>query len=67
MNAARRRVPRWPGFSPVGVGLDRERRYRADDRRSRDAALTLAREVVHGLAATRGVPDVNRVLQIEMS
>ena len=50
----------------VGVGLHHERRHRADDRGLGDAALAVAGEVVHDLAAAGGVPDVDGVVQVEV-
>jgi hypothetical protein len=50
----------------VGVGLHHERRHRADQHRFCHAALTVSRDVAHDLAAPGGVPDVDRIPQIEM-
>ena len=50
----------------VGVGLHHQRRHRADQHRLRHSALAVPGEVVHDLAATGGVADVDGVLEIEM-
>ena len=50
----------------VGVGLHHERRHRTDQHGLRDAALAVPGDVVHDLAATGGVSDVDGVVEVEM-
>jgi hypothetical protein len=50
----------------VGLGLHHQRRDRADQHGFCHAALTVPRDVAHDLAAPGGVPDVDRIAQIEM-
>ena len=50
----------------VGVGLQHERRHGTDQDRFRHAALAVPRDVVHDLAATGGVADMDGVPEIEV-
>src|SRR5450631_1866263 len=53
---------------PFGVGrrLYHQRRHRADDGRLRHPAFAVARDVMHNLAATGRVADMDSILEIEM-
>ena len=53
---------------PLGVGrrLHHQRRHRADDGRLRHPAFAVARDVMHNLAATGRVADMDSILEIEM-
>jgi len=50
----------------IGVGLHHQRRHRTDQDRLRHPALTVPGDVAHDLAAAGGVPDVDRVVQVEV-
>jgi hypothetical protein len=47
--------------------LHHQRRHGADNRRFCHAAFTMAGEVVHDFAATSGMADMHRVLEVKMS
>ena len=50
----------------IGRRLHHQRRHRADDRRFRHPAIAVARQIAHHFAAAGGMPDVDRVLQVEV-
>jgi hypothetical protein len=50
----------------IGLGLDHQRRHRTDQHGPGYAALTVPGQVAHHFAATGGVTDVDRILQVEM-
>src|SRR6185369_2925418 len=54
------------GAAGVGVGLQHERRYGADEHGLGDAAGAVLGDVAGDLAATGGVADVDGVAQVEV-
>src|SRR5438105_12320444 len=51
----------------IGRRLHEQRPHRADDRRPRDVAVAMPCQIVDHLAATGGMTDMHRILQVEMT